>query len=84
MIPGLDLANALLTLIGGLLVIVWWSIRSWMSKIDVKLDRMELRQTAIEKDCVTWPELEKVTLRLSEYDRRITIIETTCKQEHGN
>lgn len=81
--PGIDMANALLTLIGGLLIIVWWSIRSWMSKIDAKLDRMELRQTATEKDCVTWPELEKVSLRLAEHDRRITVIETTCAKEHG-
>lgn len=81
--PGVDMANILLSLIGGLLVIVWWSIRSWMSKIDAKLDRMELRQATMEKDCVTWGDLEKERLRIAEHDRRITVIETTCKAEHG-
>ena len=28
-------------------------------------------------------DLEKERLRLADHDRRITIIETTCKSEHG-
>ena len=44
---------------------------------------MTERQAKIEKDCVTWTDLEKERLRIAEHDRRITIIETTCKAEHG-
>lgn len=77
------MANALLTLIGGLLVIVWWSIRSWMCKVDSKLDQVITKQAQQDKDCVTWADMEKERLRLADHDRRLTIVETTCEQKHG-
>jgi hypothetical protein len=81
---GLEFGNILLAANGGLLVIVWWSLRNWMGRVDSKLDRMEARQAQTEKDCVTWTELEKVNLKVGEHDRRLTVMETTCKSEHGS
>ena len=78
-----ELSNLLLSTICALLIVIWWSLRSWMGRVDTRLDRMEAKQAQQEKDCVTWTDLEKERLRLAEHDRRITIIETTCKQEHG-
>jgi hypothetical protein len=69
--------------LGALLAILGWLITRKLDGIDAKLDRMELRQSTMEKDCVTWSDLEKERLRISDHDRRITVIETTCKQEHG-
>jgi len=83
MIPGIDMANALLTLIGGLLVIVWWSIRSWMCKVDAKLDQVITKQAQQDKDCVTWADMEKERLRLNEHDRRLTVVETSCEARHN-
>ena len=53
-------------------------------RIDKKLDRIDERQSKIEKDCVTWSDLEKERLRISDHDRRITIVETTCQNRHGD
>lgn len=78
-----ELSNLLLSTICALLVIIWWSLRSWMGKVDTRLDRMEAKQAQTEKDCVTWSDLEKERLRIAEHDRRLTVIETTCKSEHG-
>lgn len=66
-----------------LLAVLGWLITRKLDAMDSKLDRMEMRQAATEKNCVTWDDLEKERLRLAEHDRRITIIETTCKSEHG-
>jgi hypothetical protein len=67
----------------GLMVVVWWAITRKLDKIDGRLDKIEDRQGKAEKDCVTWADMEKERLRLSDHDRRITVIETTCKSEHG-
>lgn len=66
-----------------LLGVLGWLISRKLDGMDSKLDKMNERQAVIEKDCVTWQDLEKERLRIAEHDRRITIIETTCKSEHG-
>lgn len=78
-----ELSNLLLSTICALLVVIWWSLRSWMGRVDARLDRMEAKQAQTERDCVTWNDLEKERLRIADHDRRITVIETTCKAEHG-
>jgi hypothetical protein len=83
MVTGMDSTQLLLSIIGILLTGMWWSIRTALVRLMDKLDDMEARQTKVEKDCVTWPELEKVALQVNGLDRRVTIIETTCKAEHG-
>jgi len=69
--------------LGGLLAVLGWLITRKLDGIDSKLDRMEIRQAKIEKDCVTWSDLENVKLDVKDHDRRLTVIETTCKQERG-
>lgn len=79
----MDSTQVFLSVIGGLVAGMWWSVKTWVTRLMKKLDAMDERQIKTEKDCVTWPELEKVTLKVNEHDRRITIIETSCKAEHG-
>ena len=69
--------------LGSLLAVLGWLITRKLDGIDKKLDRMEERQAKVERDCVTWSDLEKERLRLADHDRRLTVIETTCKSEHG-
>lgn len=72
------------------IAVVGWmlnrGVTSILEAIDAlkrELKEMADRQAKIEKDCVTWTDLEKERLRIAEHDRRITVIETTCKAEHG-
>lgn len=68
---------------GAVLTVIGWLIVNKLNRIDSKLDRVEERQTKTEKDCVTWADLEKTSLQVQDHERRLTITETTCKQEHG-
>ena len=79
----MDTTQLLISVIGALLAVMWWSIRTWIVRLVDSVGELQNRITKTEKDCVTWDELEKERLRISDHDRRITIIETTCKQEHG-
>ncbi len=83
MMPGVDLANVLLSLIGGLLIIVWWSIRSWMCKVDNKLDQVITKQAQQDKDCVTWEEFNKLKSEVVYHSTEIAVIKTTCENERG-
>lgn len=78
-----ELSNLLLSTICALLIVIWWSLRSWMGRVDTRLDRMEAKQAQQEKECVTWADHEALKLIVNGVDRRVTIIETTCKAEHG-
>jgi len=78
-----ELSNLLLSTICALLIVTWWSLRSWMGRVDTRLDRMEAKQAQQEKECVTWADHEALKLVVNCVDRRVTIIETTCKAEHG-
>lgn len=78
-----ELSNLLLSTICALLIVIWWSLRAWMGRVDTRLDRMEAKQTQTEKDCVTWADHEALKLVVNGVDRRMTVIETTCKAEHG-
>lgn len=79
----LDTTQLLLSVIGVLVTVMWWSIRTGIVRLVDSVDELKNRLAKTEKDCVTWDDLEKERLRLADHDRRITIIETTCKQEHG-
>ena len=79
----LDTTQLLLSVIGILVTGMWWSVRAAITRLITKLDAIEARQSQMDKDCVTWGDLEKERLRISDHDRRLTVIETTCKQEHG-
>ena len=79
----MDTTQLLLSTICALLIVIWWSLRSWMGRVDTRLDRMEAKQAQQEKDCVTWADHEALKLVVNCVDRRVTVIETTCKQEHG-
>lgn len=77
-------------LVAAALAVVGWVVRRGFESIHAALAELRAdikaiadKQARLDKDCVTWPELEKVALQVSSLDRRITIIETTCKQEHG-
>lgn len=59
-----------------------WLIVNKLNRIDTKLDRYEERQAKIEKDCVTWEDLESLRKTDIEHDRRITVVETRCAEHH--
>lgn len=59
------------------------NLRDQMAQHGVKLDLIMARQAQFEKDCVTWDDLEKINLKVTDHDQRIIIVETTCKQQHG-
>lgn len=59
------------------------SIKAGFDEVKALISAIDARQRLTEKDCVTWADMEKERLRITEHDRRITIIETTCKSEHG-
>jgi hypothetical protein len=48
-----------------------------------KMDRMDERVRKAESDCATWEAVEALRLETKGLDRRVTVIETTCKAEHG-
>lgn len=75
----MDNTSLLITANGVLVAALWYSIRTWMAKVDAKLDRIG----QLEKDCVTWADHEALKLNVSGIDRRVTVIETVCEQQHG-
>ena len=79
----MDTTQLLLSIVGVLLTGMWWSIRTALTRLIDKLDKMEARQAQVERDCVTWADHEALKLNVNGIDRRVTVIETTCKQEHG-
>jgi hypothetical protein len=54
-----------------------------LGAITSKFDKMDERMRKAESDCVTWEALESVKLETKGIDRRVTVLETTCKAEHG-
>ena len=60
------------------------NLRDQMAQHGVKLDLIMSRQAQFERDCVTWGDLEKVNLKVTEHDRRIIVVETRCASEHGD
>jgi hypothetical protein len=79
----MDSTQLLLSIIGILVTGMWWSVRTYMLRTLAKLDAMEIRQSMVEKECVQWSDLESVKLHVNGVDRRVTVLETTCSQQHG-
>lgn len=77
-------------LVAAALAVVGWVVRRGFESIHLALAELRAdikaiadKQARLDKDCVTWPELEKVQLDVKGLDRRVTIVETTCQQERG-
>lgn len=76
--------------ISSVLAIIGWLIVNKLNGIDAKLDRYEERQAKVEKDCITWEQLEhefeqhvdpwKATV--IKHDRAIVAIQVACEQRH--
>lgn len=79
----MDSTQLLLAVIGVLVTGMWWSVRTGITRLMDKLDKMEDRQAQVERDCVTWADHEALKITVSSVDRRVTVIETTCVAQHG-
>jgi hypothetical protein len=78
-----DSTQLLLSIIGVLVTGMWWSVRTGITRLMDKLDKIESRQAEVEKDCVQWADHEALKLTVNGIDRRVTVIETVCEQQHG-
>jgi hypothetical protein len=83
MVTGMDSTQLLLSIIGVLVTGMWWSVKTGLTRLMAKLDAMEARQNKVEKDCVTWADHENLKLTVNGVDRRVTVLETVCDQQHG-
>ena len=72
---------------GAILAIIGWLIVNKLNGIDKKLDRYEERQAKVEKDCVTWDDLNKelgpIKRKTDAHEVELATLKATCKAEHG-
>lgn len=67
-----------------------WLIVNKLNRIDRKLDRYEERQAKVEKDCVTWEQLEHkfeehvkpLRTTVEKLDRAVVGLRVACEQRH--
>lgn len=77
-------------LVSAALAVVGWVVRRGFESLHAAIKdlRDEFKaiadkQAKLDKDCVTWADHEALKLNVNGIDRRVTVLETTCKQEHG-
>lgn len=67
-----------------------WLIVNKLNRIDRKLDRYEERQAKVERDCVTWKQLEHefeehvkpLRTTVEKLDRAVVGLRVACEQRH--
>lgn len=77
------LVAAALTVVGWVVQRGFESIHTALADLRTDIKGIADKQARLDKDCVTWSDLESVKLDVKDHDRRITVVETNCKQEHG-
>jgi len=59
------------------------SIKAGFDEVKALIAAIDTRQRQIDKDCVTWADLNEVKVKVLEHETEIAVIKTTCANEHG-
>lgn len=59
------------------------SIKAGFDEVKALIAAIDTRQRQIDKDCVTWADLNEVKAKVLCHETEIAVIKTTCANEHG-